>query len=115
MVQKQSRKLPFWIVFATFLLSQSALLSRGVNSQNDETEGTTTEITINRAIEIGKLFKISPLKLCEVLKERKILITELFANFKLIQQTHFLFICTSHYSTLQNCIFHCFIFKIRGW
>lgn len=57
MVQKRSRKLPFWKVFATFLLSHSVLLARGVNSQNDETEGTTTEITINRAIEIGKLFR----------------------------------------------------------
>lgn len=53
---KQNGKLPFWKVFTTFfLLSQNALFARGVNAQNDETEGTTTEITINRAIEIGKL------------------------------------------------------------
>lgn len=57
MVQKRSRKLPFWKVFTSFLLSHS--VARGVNSQNDETEGTTAEITINRAIEIGKLFRIS--------------------------------------------------------
>jgi hypothetical protein len=58
-VAKQNGKLPFWKVFTTFLLSQNALLARGVNAQNDETEGTTTEITINRAIEIGKLSSLS--------------------------------------------------------
>ena len=55
MVALPNGKLPFWKVFTTFLLSQSALHARGVSAQNDETEGTTAEITINRAIEIGKL------------------------------------------------------------
>lgn len=55
MVALRNGKLPFWKVFTTFLLSQNALHARGVSAQNDETDGTTAEITINRAIEIGKL------------------------------------------------------------
>lgn len=55
MVALRNGKLPFWKVFSTFLLSQNALHARGVSAQNDETDGTTAEITINRAIEIGKL------------------------------------------------------------
>lgn len=53
-------KLPFWKVFTTFLLSQNALRAFGVSAQNDETDGTTAEITINRAIEIGKLSSLIP-------------------------------------------------------
>lgn len=55
MLALRNGKLPFWKVFSTFLLSQNALHARGVSAQNDETDGTTAEITINRAIEIGKL------------------------------------------------------------
>lgn len=85
-MQERRRKLPFWKVFETFFLSYSVLLlARGVNSQNDETEGTTTEITINRAIEIGKLFRMLKPLFCSHLKlqcgkflrerEKKVLIT----------------------------------------
>lgn len=54
---KRNGKLLFWKVFATFLLSQNAFYVHGVNAQNDdENDGTTSDITINRAIEIGECY-----------------------------------------------------------